>query len=335
MARQTKISQKPSTKIGGGDYFDGNMYYASAGADARNIGELLNGRPVTKAEYEKALAAREEKLKQYDAIAAEYYAIGQLPWGQQEAAMAAFERKYPGAITETTVDTEWGADRVRTLVGPDDYAGGAGRVEKANKVAQMEIPTYELEGKVDIRPQAIEARREGYSDRTQGKIGLLGSKTNRAIADMNKAKQDHINTVTSVNQQIGKPEPGAYKGWTPNSVNQSIAYAEDKAEAGKKSAEKHFANAKSYAETVKASAEAQSAALQKQFDAAGGQVNQATRLQSIVAHLAKRDVQGADSAKAMQRTQGLINSGPSVLNNQSVMAGNSISAMLKPQEQQA
>lgn len=206
------------------------------------------------------------------------------------------------------------------------YAGGGGFM------AQMEVPQYALEGEVDVSPQKRDARREGFSSRTTSKIGLLGKKTNAAIDSMNTSKLDHLAMVTSVNKQVGAPDAGAYKGFTEGSVNQAIAYAMDKK---KKSAEKHWANAEAAANSVKASAEAQGAALQKKFDAAGGQANQANRLNSIIAHLAKREVGNAQAQQTAQQTQGLINSDSqtSVLANLSPMSDNSIGAMLKQQGQ--
>jgi hypothetical protein len=363
-----KIKQKASTKVGGGDYFDGNYYYiGGSSSDNWNPfeggvagGAFLrkrdNGQPISRAEYERIMKERSEREK----LAAEYEKDIQSFIPRDSRGRPVYETDDEGnsiipPLTKEQADylvSKYGKDAVNvqtsevdrraaargvqptttyTAKTKDAYLGAEPVKRTSNYMSQLAVPEYELEGAIDMSPQRIASRREGYSDRTTRKIGLLGPKANRAVTDMNQAKQDHLRMVEETNRLIGKPEPGAYKGFTSNSVNQALAYAMDKAADGKKSAKKHGDNAVNAAKSVKATAEARGAALQKQFDAAGGQAKQASRLQQIIGHLAKRDQTNASNFATTQATHGLINSGPSMMASQSPFESNSIAATLRPQ----
>jgi hypothetical protein len=336
MARKAKIKQKPSQKVGGGDYFDGNFYYSGTVPEYGDQGDGFvggisrlagQGAPITKKQYEQLLKDRAEKEKVYAELEKKYAGRELTPKD-----IAEIEQKYgKGAViaVQAPEDDYYARSRGPTYqIAPrQNYVGAEPVKQGSNFMPQMDIPEYDLEGRVDMSPQRIAARREGYDDRTTRKIGMLGSKTNRAINDMNQAKLDHLRMVDETNRQIGKPEAGAYKGFSNHSVNQAIAYAMDKQ---KESAKKHWANAANAAKSVKANAEARGAQLQKQFDAAGGQANQANRMQSILNHMIKRQQNTASTQAAVQQTHGLINSGTAT-KGLSPFEGNSIADTLRPQ----
>jgi hypothetical protein len=354
MSRPTKIRQAPATKVGGGDYFDGTIYRSGTPVldpNNDNIGSIMafavsrsmNRDRLTKAEYEAAKVAHErfqERSKQfskdYSELQSSIMSDRSIPLLKKEAALfSALEQRGYGKNEidlggEITVQDVEGS-HVETR--PPSLIGGpvAPEAKKANAMAQMAIPEYDLEGKVNLQPQRIEAKRSGYDPRIERKIGLLGSKTNRAINETNAAKLEHINLVKEANQQIGAPDRSKY-GYTPGSANEAYAYAQEKADSmnGKndvKNVEKYFANADAYAKSIKANAEARGAEIQGKFDSAGNQVAQSGRLSSIINHLAQRQQSNAQTQQAQAQTQGLLNSGPSVF--QSNLPDNSIAGMMR------
>jgi len=338
MSRNVKPRQKPSTKVGGGEYFDGNFYYEGAPPVGEGlegaidiIGRMVgpNGKPITKAEYDKRLKDYERDKARTDKFGADLQEItlasNRVPWRQREAYIDAELQKRGYSKSEITraTDPETGAQGELTIAQPI-----APTTEKSNMMAQMAVPEYDLEGKVDMQPQRIEARRGGYDTRTERKIGLLGSKTNHSIDDMNAAKQEHINLIRDTNAKIGAPNPNGSHGWDRGSANAQYQRAMDKGADGDKDAKKMAKNADAYVRSIQADADARGAVLQKKFEAAGGQANQANRLSSIIGHLAQRQQANAASTAQQAQTTGLINSGTSAFDaNQ--LPDNSIAGMMK------
>ena len=102
----TKVKQKPAQKVGGGDYFDGNIYRSGEAGGVLGFG---GGTPLTKSQYEQALKnheqskAREAKfttdLAQVNAAAI----IGHLAQRQQaNAASTAQQAQTTGLINSGT-----------------------------------------------------------------------------------------------------------------------------------------------------------------------------------------------------------------------------------------